>query len=108
MNLSSTLRRMRWAIAIALGGAASVVHAGPCQEEHGREMDRIKAGHKQELKSCDSAESAPCIKKANAKKAAGIKAANKKQIECNNREQGYPQPPGGSTAPPGGGGPAPM
>lgn len=33
--MPSTLRFRRWAIASALGGGASVVHAGPWQEEHG-------------------------------------------------------------------------
>ena len=91
MSPSSTLRVLSWAMAMALAGAASVVHAGPCQEEYGKETKKIDADHEQDVKNCHGPGSAPCIKKANAKKAAGLKEAGDKQRTCNKQQIAEPE-----------------
>ncbi len=79
MNWSCTVW---WAIAIALCGITSVAYAGDCQEEYGKEVDKINAEFKEKMAQCHYPGNADCLAEAKKDKATGIKAAGKTRAEC--------------------------
>lgn len=93
MNLSSTLRGLSWALAIALSGMTSVAYAGDCQEEYGRETDKINAEFKEKLAQCHYRGSGVCKREAVSTKAEGIKAAGEKLRLCYRTDGQVTDPP---------------
>lgn len=85
MNLSSTLRPLRWAIAIALVSATGVVHAQStetCQDEYTRDTRQVDAEFKEDIAKCHYRGNSDCWATAKKKKAKSIKEASQSRREC--------------------------